>query len=223
MKTGGRAGGRTGDALLILAVTFAACQATTTRPTFAPVPSAFTAQLRLEPPEALDTILAAFRADSIPLRRVEVRDGWFESGWLHSPELTPATGRAVGPEFVRIRGWVDLGKPYHARYTVETVYRVLLDPSREDRELELAVADTHPASLRVRELLSGILKAYGDPEDQAADSVATAWVRTRLRLGQAQDTAGAPRDTTAAPRDTTAAPRDTVAAPRDTAATRSPD
>lgn len=207
---------RWGGAVLLLTAAFAACQATTTRPTYAPVPSAFTAQLRLDPPEAFDTILAAFQADSIPLRRVEVRDGWFESGWLRSPELTPATGRAVGPEFVRIRGWVDLGKPYHARYTVETVYRVLLDPSREDRELERAVADTHPASLRVRQLLSGILKAHGDPEDQTADSVATAWVRTRLRLGRPQDTTGAPVDTTAAP-------RDTVAAPRDTAATRYPD
>jgi len=199
---GGGAEGRRGGALLLLAVAFVACQASTTRPTFGPVPSAFTAQLRLEPPEAFDTILAAFRADSIPLRRVEVRDGWFESGWLQSPDLTPATGRPVGPGIVRIRGWVDLGKPYHARYTVETVYRVGLDPSREDRELEIAVADTHPASLRVRRILSGVLKAYGDPEDQKADSVSAAWVRARLRV---------------------VVPRDSVpAAPRDTVAPRSP-
>ena len=202
MKTSGRGPGRTGRAVLLLAATFAACQASTTRPTFAPVPSAFTAQLRLEPPEAFDTILAAFRADSIPLRRIETRDTWFESGWLQSPQLTPATGRPAGPEVVRIRGWVDVGKPYHARYTVETVYRVVLDPSREDRELEAAVADTHPASLRVRRILSGVLKTHGDPEDQKADSVSAAWVRARLRV---------------------AAPKDSVAAaPRDTAATRSP-
>lgn len=202
MTTGLGAGGRTGGAWFILGVAFVACQASTTRPTFAPVPSAFTAQLRLEPSEAFDTILAAFRADSIPLRRVEVRDGWFESGWLQSPELTPATGRPVGPGVVRIRGWVDLGKPYHARYTVETVYRVGLDPSREDRELEIAVADTHPTSLRVRRILSGVLKAHGDPEDQKADSVSAAWVRARLQV---------------------AAPRDSgVVVPRDTAATRSP-
>lgn len=202
MTTGRRAGGRTAGGWLILTATLVACQASTTRPTFAPVPSAFTAQLRLEPPEAFDTILAAFRADSIPLRRIEVRDRWFESGWLQSPGLTPASGRPVGPGVVRLRGWVDLGKPYHARYTVETVYRVGLDPSREDRELETAVADTHPASLRVRRILSGVLKAHGDPEDQKADSVSAAWVRARLRVPAARDSV--------------------VAAPRDTAATRSP-
>jgi hypothetical protein len=186
--------------MLLLAATFAACQASTTRPTFAPVPSAVTAQLRLEPPEAFDTILAAFRADSIPLQRIETRDTWFESGWLQSPALTPATGRPAGPGVVRIRGWIDLGKPYHARYTVETVYRAVLDPSREDRELEIAVADTHPASLRVRRILSGVLKTHGDPEDQKADSVAAAWVRARLRVAAPTDSvAAAPRDT-AAPR-----------------------
>jgi len=198
VKTSGRGPGRTGQAVLLLAATFAACQASTTRPTFAPVPSAFTAQLRLEPPEAFDTILAAFRADNIPLQRIETRDTWFESGWLQSPQLTPATGRPAGPEVVRIRGWIDLGKPYHARYTVETVYRAVLDPSREDRELEIAVADTHPASLRVRRILSGVLKTHGDPEDQKADSVSAAWVRARLRVAAPKDSVPVvPRDTAA--------------------------
>jgi hypothetical protein len=193
---GRRVGGWTGRFPLLLLAGLAGCQASTTRPTFAPAPAALSAQLRLDPPEAFDTLLAAFRAEQIPLARVEPRDGWFDSGWLQSPDLVRATGAVVGPDIIRIRGWVDPGKPYHARYTVETVYRVMLDPSREGRELELTVPDTHPASLRVRTLLSAVLKAHGDPEDQKADSVATAWARAKMRVPQA-----AP-DTTAVPRDT---------------------
>jgi hypothetical protein len=167
----------TGGRLVVPLLLSAACQATTTRPTFGPAPGALSAQLRLDPPEALETILGAFQADSIRLMRVETRDGYFDSGWLVSPVLTPAGGRPVGPGYVRIRGWVDLGKPYHSRYTVETVYRVYLDPSREDRELEAPVAETHPARLRVRSVLTGILKQYGDPEDVTADSVAGLRIR----------------------------------------------
>lgn len=172
---------------LLLLVT--ACQATTTRPTFSPAPGALTAQLRLDPPEALETVLAAFRADSIPLQRVETRDGYFDSGWLVSPQLTPAEGRPVGPGYVRVRGWVDLGKPYHSRYTVETVYRVYLDPSREDRELEAPVAETHPARLRIRSVLSSVLKQYGDPEDVTADSLDAVRIRPAPSLPPPRDTA----------------------------------
>ena len=209
MRIGGQGDGRVGRVLLLGLLVALACQASTTRPTFSPLPNALTAQLRLEVPEGFDTLLAAFRADSIPMARVEARDGFFDSGWLTSPDLRATAERPVGLGFVRIRGWIDLGKPYHTQYTVETVYRVRLDPSREDRELEMAVADTHPASLRVRRILSGVLARHGDPEDQKADSVAAAWIRARMRTGQPRDTSARPRAATA-PGDTTA-PRDTAA------------
>lgn len=169
------------SAPLFVLLLLAACQATTMRPSFGPLPSALSAQIELDPPAALDTLLAAFRRDGIVMAKVEARDGFFDSGWLSSPALTPTVARPFGPDVVRIRGWVDLGKPYHSRYTVETVYVPAVDPSREGRELEVAVADVHPASVRVRGILSGVLAVFGDPEDRAADSVATAWVRARLR------------------------------------------
>lgn len=178
---------------LLGAVVLAACQASTMRPSFAPVPSALSAQIELDPPVALDTLLAAFRRDGVTMATVEARDGFFDSGWLASATLTPTDARPVGPEVVRLRGWVDLGKPYHSRYTVETVYVPTVDPSREGRELEVAVPEVHPASVRVRAVLSGVLARFGDPEDRAADSVATAWVRARLR---AAATAPATPDTT---------------------------
>lgn len=193
MRAGHRAPGRAGKAVALGVLLALACQATTTRPTFSPLPNALTAQLRLEVPEGFDTLLAAFRADSIPMIRVEARDGFFDSGWLTSPDLRSTTARPVGPGFVRIRGWADLGKPYHTRYTVETVYRVRLDPSRDDRELEVAVADTHPANLRVRRVLSGVLARHGDPEDRKADSAATAWIRAKMRTGQPRDSSAPPR------------------------------
>lgn len=184
--------------LAVLGLVLGSCQASTTRPTFSPTPTALSAQLHLDPPEAFEAILEAFRADSIPMARVEARDRWFDSGWLQSPGLEPAVARPVGPAFVRVRGWVDLGKPNHSRYAVETVYRPFLDPSRDDRELEAAVPDTHPASVRVRRVLSGVLRVHGDPEDRQADSVATAWLELRLRPPPA------PRDSLPGRPDTTA-------------------
>lgn len=160
----------------------AACQASTMRPSFPPMPSALTAQIELEPPVALDTLLSAFRREGVTMARIEARDGFFDSGWLTADSLVPTTLRPLGSGVVRIRGWVDLGKPYFSRYTVETVHVPMADPSREGRELEAALPEVHPASVRVRGILSGILARFGDPEDRAADSATTAWIRARLRV-----------------------------------------
>jgi len=46
-------------------------------------------------------------------------------------------------------------------YTVETAYRVYADPSRDERELEQPVADTHPVRVKVVRLLDRLVKQYG--------------------------------------------------------------
>jgi hypothetical protein len=159
---------------VVAVIALAACQASTTRPTFGPLSGAATAEVHLGPAEATSILAEALKTDSIALRFVHEGDGVIVSEWLDVPGYALATGRPLGPGSIRVRAWVDRGVITQADtssvYTVETAYRVYADPSREDRELEQPVAETHPARVKVARLLDRLVREYGDPP-VAADSI----------------------------------------------------
>ena len=196
----------------------AGCQASTTRPTFGPTPGAASAQVRLEVPEATRILADSLQADSIPVIRVVERDGLVESAWFEVPGYQRVRGRPLGPSVVQVRAWVDVGKAGHSVYTVETVYRVMADPSRPDRELEAPVEEDHPASAKVRETVRQLLYRFGEADDIKADSAAQALKRAQAR--KADTTSAARADTTRAPADTAKALPDTVSSRRDTTQAR---
>jgi hypothetical protein len=142
---------------------FLGCQTTTTRPGFNPLPGAPTAEVRLLQARATQILADALRADSIPLRRVEERDGIIESDWFEVPGYQVTRERPLGPGIVMVRGWIDVGKAGHSVYVIETVYRVYADPSRPARELEEPVALNHPARVKVAKVLEELVKQYGEP------------------------------------------------------------
>ena len=97
------------------------------------------------------------------------------SEWLDVPGYQQAAERPLGPGTVRVRAWVDRGVITQADtssiYTVETAYVVYADPSREERELEQPVAETHPARVKVARLLERLIRLHGDapaPADSTA-------------------------------------------------------
>jgi hypothetical protein len=150
------------------------CQASTTRPGFAPLPGAATGAVHLGPEQATRVLAEAFKSDSIALHFVHEGDGVIVSEWLDVPGYQPTKGRTLGPGVLRVRAWVDRGVIAQADtasvYTVETAYRVFTDPSREERETEQPVAETHPARVKVVRLLDKLVKLYGDAAPAAADS-----------------------------------------------------
>jgi len=196
----------TGRALLAVLAT-AACQATTTRPTFGPLPEVATAQVRLEVPQATRALAERLQTDSIPLLRVMERDGLIESEWFVVPGYGKAQTRPLGTDIVMVRGWVDIGKAGHSIYSVETVYRVFADPSRPDRDLEATVPAAHPAAAKVREGVRKLLRQYGDPDDIKADSAALRPVPARDTLRARPDAIRVPKDTSRTRPDTTGAGR----------------
>ena len=158
-RAGGRAGRRAGfpsalSAFSALSVLIG-CQTATTRPGFLPVPGSPTAEVRLLVPRATEVLAEALRSDSIPLKRVVEIDGMIESEWFSVPG--------------------------HSIYTLETVYRVFADPSRDPREQEQPVSETHPARLKVKKVLETLLTEYGEPVVKA-DSAARAKPDTALTI-----------------------------------------
>jgi len=159
---------------LLSGLLLAACQASTTRPTFGPLPGAATGEVHLGPEEATRTLAAALKADSIELQFVHEGDGVIVSEWLDVPGYQKSNGRGLGPGTVRVRAWVDRGVITQADtasvYTIETAYRVYVDPSREERETEQPVADTHPARVKIVKLLERVSKEHGGGGPAPADS-----------------------------------------------------
>lgn len=149
----------------------AACHPTTTRPAFLPLPSASVVEWQLSVREATQELALALDADSIPVRRTELDDGWLESDWFDSVTLQPTKQRPLGDGIVRVRAWVDPSKPNHSNVTVETVYRPLADPSRDERSLERVVAANHPVALRVGLVLNTLSKKFGEQPDSAAPPI----------------------------------------------------
>jgi hypothetical protein len=150
-------------ARLPLTVLLAGCRPDTTRPAITPVPEAVSTEVRLVTQEAASRLAEAMVADSIPLARVQARDGYIESRWIDS-----ASGRAtrrwpLGTSVVRVRAWADPGRPGNSVLTVETVYRPMADPSMPERELERQVPKTHPVAVKVEAELADLLKRWGGP------------------------------------------------------------
>jgi hypothetical protein len=141
----------------------AACQTTTTRPGYGPLPGSPTAEVRLTQARATTVLAEALKADSIPVKRIEEIDGLIESDWFAVPGYQVSRDRPLGPGIVLVRAWVDVGKAGHSVYVIETVYRVYADPSRPARELEEAVGANHPARVKVGKVLEGLVKQYGEP------------------------------------------------------------
>jgi hypothetical protein len=140
------------------------CRPVTTRPPFPPVPEAASTEIRLPPAEAARLLGEAFRAESIPAARVELRDTWLETGWFVAATGRPlGHHRPIGLDNVRVRAWADLTHPGFCKVAVETVYRPLADPSLPQRELDRQVPRDHPVAIKVRATLQDLVKRYGGP------------------------------------------------------------
>ena len=148
----------------------AACYPATTRPDIVPVPGAEQVELELTVPQATRALAVALDGDSIPVARTEPDDGWLETPWFDIATLRPTSHRAVGLDVVKVRAFVDPGRPNHSVIHVETVYRPRLDPSDLERELEQQVPRGHPVAARVKAVLDSLGKEYGDPAPAPPES-----------------------------------------------------
>ena len=150
--------------LVWLTVGAAACQPTTTRPPFPPLPEATGREVRLPVPMATRRLAEALKADSIPTQKVRLRDGYIETPWFEAGNGRPVgQRRAVGPAVVRIRAWADPARPGSSQLTVETLYRPRVDPSLPYRELEQEVSGDHPVARKVEAALQRMVDRFGGP------------------------------------------------------------
>lgn len=157
----------------VVLVLVAGCKASTGRPPFNSFPEAEHTEIGFNlagEDETVvivtDTLAARLKADSIPVSRIKRVDGFLETPWFDAKTLQPTTRRPLGQDVVKVRAWVDPGKPGYSKIEVETVYIPRADPSIPSRELEQPVPADHPVAHRISEMLKPLTEKYGIPPDQ---------------------------------------------------------
>lgn len=141
-----------------MALAALACSPTTTRSRITPFPEAPTAEVRADRPATTQRLLNVLAADSIPVARYSLRDGWIETAWLDTAGMQPTRARPSGMGIVRLRGWVDPGRIGYSVVTLEGAYRLMSDPSLAERELEQPLPPNHPVRMRIDTLLARLPK-----------------------------------------------------------------
>jgi hypothetical protein len=146
--------------ILVVLALVVGCKATSTRPYFPPVTGAPQTEIELGVRQATEALADVLKGDSLPLTRVEPRDGVVETAWFNVRDKRISHGRRLGPDVVQVRAWVDPSRPGHSRVVIETVFRPLADPSLSPRALDRQVPPDHPIGKRMTEIITELAKLY---------------------------------------------------------------
>lgn len=164
MESGKRGAGSGALPLLAALATLAGCNPYTTRPHFTAFPTTPEVVLELPVASATRTVAEALTADTIPVARVEPRDGWLATGWFRPADGAPVAGEPLGEDAVLVRAWVDPRRPDESRVLVEAVWRPWADPSLDARALERPLPATHPVSVRLARAVARLSERYAPPD-----------------------------------------------------------
>ena len=117
---------------------FAACNPTTTRPDFRPLPQARAAQILARPQQVIPAAAALVVAGSLRVRHASPRDGYLETDWYDTRTHRSFRDGAAPSDLahtVKLRFWADPYVPGETILTLEVAYRLRYDPSRDGRDL----------------------------------------------------------------------------------------
>jgi len=141
----------------------ASCQPYTTRPSFGPLQGAAEAVVDLDVAKATELLAEQLKSDSIPVSRVEPKDGYLETEWFSALTGQPTKERVLGDSIVRVRGWVNAYGKERGSIKVETAVRPLANPSLPPRDLDRQAPIDNPVAVRVATVLTDMAKRYPVP------------------------------------------------------------
>jgi hypothetical protein len=151
------------------------CQPYTTRPAFEPLPTAAEAFVDQDVARTTSLLSEGLAAESIPVSRVEPKDGYLETGWFNPFTGLGSTARPLGDSVVRVRAWVNAYGEERASIHAETAMRTVANPALPPRELDQQVPPDNPAAVRVARVLATLARRYPvpgtTPPATAGDSV----------------------------------------------------
>jgi hypothetical protein len=148
------------------------CQPYTTRPAFEPLPTAAEAFVDQDVSRTTTLLSEGLAAESIPVSRVEPKDGYVETPWFNPFTGVASTARPLGDSVVRVRAWVNAYGEERASVHAETAMRTVANPALPPRELDQQAPPDNPAAVRVARVLATLARRYPVPgTTPPADSI----------------------------------------------------
>jgi hypothetical protein len=156
--------------LLFTAMLASGCKPGTVRPSFPPVQGAPKVEVELKTVQATEVLGEILKGDTLPVTRVDTRDGLIETAWFHIRDKKATGARPLGTDVVRVRAWIDPSRAGYSYITLETVYHPLADPSLTSRQLDAQVPESHPIGKRMKQIVTELARLYNSepPEEPAA-------------------------------------------------------
>lgn len=168
-------------ALLLMLMVTTSCKPGTVRPAFPPVTGAPKVEVELKMAQATEVLGEILKGDTLPVTRVDTRDGLIETAWFHTRDKKATGSRPVGEDIVRVRAWVDASRTGFSYITLETVYHPLADPSLTSRQLDRQVPASHPIGKRMNQIVTELARLYNtNPPELPADSTPATPKKPRL-------------------------------------------
>jgi hypothetical protein len=149
-----------GGALLI-----AACTPVTTRPPFLPSPQSLVAVVDAPPPSVVPEAVGWLTTQGLRVEWSSAKDGYVETAWYNVRTHASTSGDADPGDLmntVKIRCWADPYLPSKSQITVEAVYRPTLDPSRQERDLEVVVPTGSDGYRIAQQLVDALKQKLGE-------------------------------------------------------------
>ncbi len=132
------------------------------RPRIVPLPGSVVRTVEISADSATRALAVALAARNVPVTAVAPAEGYVESAWYDLEDRAPRApdGRRL-ESIVKLRFFAD---PTAGRTRVvgEVVWRLLVDPSVPERELERVVPEGHAG----RTLLTEVMVSALGPEEQ---------------------------------------------------------
>lgn len=168
---------------LLLAALVAGCKPGTVRPAFPPVMGAPKVEVELKTAQATEVLGEILKGDTLPVTRVDTRDGLIETAWFHTSDRKATSSRPLGTDVVQVRAWIDPSRTGFSYITLETVYHPLADPSLTSRQLDRQVPASHPIGKRMEQIVTELARLYNrEPVDLPADSTPPAAAPKKPRV-----------------------------------------
>lgn len=148
------------DVLLLITVVLngVACNPTSDRPPFAPLPRAMVDTVTAEPDAVIRVMAQQFRARGIELATTSEIDGFLETkGYDVAAKEVRSTDLHHPERIVVVRVWADAIPGGRTRITTEATHRQAEDPSVMPRVDEVVIGPDHPGRQMILEVLEAAI------------------------------------------------------------------
>ena len=117
------------------------------------------------PANVVPEAVAWLTNQGVPVERSSQRDAYVETAWYNLRTKAARRGESDPGDLlqtIKIRCWTDPNAPGKSQLIVEVVYRPVMDPSRQERDLEVVVPAGSEGYRIAEQMVQAMKEKFGE-------------------------------------------------------------